>query len=235
MQTASVGLATFRNGQYDQAYAWFDRFARLLGEGADSAQVPGFVLHYRGLAAAHLNDYPSALRDFTTLHRVRDGDEIGNFGIDPVLDTYILAWLEEHVGALDQAIALYQEALARDLGLWMAHVQLARIYDERGAWVDALRERQLAVEADPEDASLLLDLGITQFKAGRLEEAAATLRQAAVGLPRNFRVAYFEGIVAVQLARPAEARSAFQRFLALVPSRYGEQIEEVRGRLRDLP
>ena len=234
-QTLSVGLATFRSGEYDQAYAWFDRFARLLGDGTDSARVPGFVLHYRGLAAAHLNDYPTALRDFTALHAVKPGDEIGLFGIDPVLDTYILAWLEEHQGQRTEAIALYQEVLTEDLGLWMAHVQLARIYDDQQDWVDALRERQLAVEADPDDASLKLDLGITQLKAGRLDDAVLSLRAARAKLPRNYRVPYFEGVAAQQLGRTADAREAFQRFLSLVPSRYADQIEEVRGRLRALP
>lgn len=234
-QTVSVGLATFRNGEYDQAYAWFDRFARLLGDGTDSAKVPGFVYHYRGLAAAHLNDYPTALRDFTTLHAVKPGDEIGLFGVDPAVETYILAWLEEHQGDRTTAIARYEEALGIDLGLWMAHVQLARIYEEEADWVDALRERQLAVEADPEDASLLLDLGITQLLAGRVEESAATLRLARTGLPRNYRVPYYQGLVALQAGRTEEAKEAFRRFLTLVPSRYGDQIEEVRGRLRGLP
>jgi tetratricopeptide (TPR) repeat protein len=233
-QTASVGLATFRNGQYDQAYAWFDRFARLLGDGTDSARVPGFVYYYRGLAAAHLNDYPTAIHDFRLLYTIKQGDDIGNFGIDPVLDTYILAWLEGHQGALDSAVTFYQEALSLDLGLWMAHVQLARIHDDRGEWTDALSERRLAVESDPDDPSLLLDLGITLVKSGRAEEALATLRQSEAKLPRNFRVAYFEGLASQQLGQTDLAREAFRRFLAIVPSRYASEIEEVRGRLREL-
>lgn len=234
-QTLAVGLANFRNGQYDQAYAWFDRFARLLGEGSDSARVPGFVYYYRGLAAAHLNDYPTAIRDFRTLHATREGDEIGMFGTDPTLDTYILAWLLDHQGQRDEAIALYEDALAQDLSLWMAHVQLAHVHEERGEWTDALRERQLAVEAAPDDPSLLLDLGITQLGVGHAEDALATLGRAGAALPRNFRVAYFEGVAAQQLGRADSAKMAYRRFLALVPSRFTDKIEEVRGRLRALP
>lgn len=234
-QTASVGLATFRNGQYDQAYAWFDRFARLLGEGTDSARVPGFVYYYRGLAAAHLNDFPTALRDFRILHGIKEGDDIGTFGTDPVLDTYVLAWIEAHQGDLEMAVTLYQEALSHDLGLWMAHVQLARIHDDRGEWALAIRERRLAADADPDDPSLLLDLGITLSRAGRPAEADTALAEARVGLPRNYRVPYFQGIVALQMERRQAARDAFQRFLALVPSRYTGQIAEVRSRLDSLP
>jgi hypothetical protein len=42
-------------------------------------------------------------------------------------------------------------------------------------------------------------------------------------------------MVALQLQRPEVARAAFRRFLALVPSRYGDQITEVRARLDSLP
>lgn len=234
-QTLAVGLASFRNGQYDAAYAWFDRFARLLGEGTDSARVPGFVFYYRGLAAAHLNDFPTAIHDFRTLHATREGDELGMFGTDPALDTYILAWLLDHEHRPEEAITLYQDALAQDLGLWMAHVQLAHLHEGRGEWTDALRERQLAVEASPDDPSLLLDLGMTQLAAGHAEEASATLERARAMLPRNFRVAYFQGLAAQQLGRADSARVAYRRFLALVPSRFTDRIEEVQGRLRALP
>lgn len=234
-RNAMVGQANFQNARYDQAYAWFNRFARLLGEEVDSSRVPDFVLWFRGLSAAHLNDFPTALRDFRALH-ARDPDrEQTILSVDPVDVTYVLAWLEQNTGALDTAAPLYEEALTHDFGLWMAHVQLAKLHEDRQEWNDAIRERRLAVDADPEDPSLLLDLGITLFRAGRSEQAAPILLQARSGLPRNFRVPYYEGYVASALARPDAAREAFQRFLTLVPSRYADEIAEVRGRLHELP
>jgi tetratricopeptide (TPR) repeat protein len=233
--TALVGQANFQDARYDQAYAWFSRFAQRLGEDVDSSRVPDFVLWFRGLAAAHLNDFPTAIRDFKSLHA--RGEEAGNgvLSTDPVVVTYVLAWLEHHTGQLEEAQALYQQSLTRDLGMWMAHVQLAGLHEERMEWIDAIRERRLAIDADPEDPSLVLDLGITLYRAGRFTEAAPVLLQAREGLPRNFRVPYFEGYVARELQRGAEAREAFQRFLALVPSRYSGEIAEVRGRLHELP
>jgi tetratricopeptide (TPR) repeat protein len=234
-RNAMVGQANFQNARYDQAYAWLNQFARLLGEEVDSARVPDFVLWFRGLSAAHLNDFPTALRDFRALHARGPGRERTILSVDHVDGTYVLAWLEQHTGSLDAAAALYQEALTRDFGLWMAHVQLARIYEDRQEWNDAIRERRLAVDADPEDPSLLLDLGITLYRAGRADQAAPILAQARSGLPRNYRVPYYEGYVARDLARPDDAREAFRRFLALVPSRYTGEIAEVRGRLHELP
>jgi tetratricopeptide (TPR) repeat protein len=234
-RNAMVGQANFQNARYDQAYAWFNRFARLLGEEVDSSRVPDFVLWFRGLSAAHLNDFPGALRDFRALHARDPERERTMLSVDPVDVTYVLAWLEQYTGALDAAAPLYQEALTRDLGLWMAHVQLAKLHEDRREWNEAIRERRLAADADPEDASLLLDLGITLYKAGRADQAAQVLLQARTGLPRNYRVPYYEGYVARDLARPEAAREAFQRFLALVPSRYAGEIAEVRGRLHELP
>src|SRR6478609_3200145 len=233
--TALVGQANFQDARYDQAYAWFNRFAQRLGEDVDSSRVPDFVLWFRGLAAAHLNDFPTAIRDFKSLHARGEEAGTGVLSTDPIVVTYVLAWLEDTTGDLDDAQRLYQQTLTRDLGMWMAHVQLARLHERRREWIDAIRERHLAIDADPDDPSLVLDLGITLYLAGRFEEAAPVLMQARAGLPRNYRVPYFQGYVARELQRGAEARDAFQRFLALVPSRYTGQIEEVRGRLHELP
>jgi tetratricopeptide (TPR) repeat protein len=233
-QYALLGLTHFRNAQFDQAFAWFDRLARVLGEEKDRSHIPPMVFWYRGIAAAHLNDIPAALRDFKLLHELGDSLDPGQ-PVDPVLAGYVYAFLLQRTGRFDEAIATYHDVLARDLGLWMAHVQLARIYDERGQWADAIQERRQAINADPDDQSLILDLGITLFLAGRPEEAAPVLAEARAALPRNFRTCYFQGMVALQRGRPAEAREAFERFLRLVPGRYADETAEVRGRLRELP
>lgn len=234
MRALLVGLAMFRSGQYDQTFAWFDRFAQQQGEGTDSARVPGFVYLYRGISAAHLNDFPSALRDLRKLHAADERDEIAIFFTDPVLNTYLLAWFEQRAGHFGRASELYREALTRDLGLWMAHVQLARIHDERSEFPEAIRERRLALQVNPDDPGLQLDLGIELYKGERYEEAATVLAQAQAGLPRNFRVPYYQGVVAVQRGDSGAAREAFTRSLALVPSRYTIEVAEVRRRLRAL-
>ena len=230
-----VAIANLQNGRYDNAHAWFDRLARNLGGEQDSSRIPDIVLWYRGLSAAHLNDLPAAIADFDRLSKLVDTMAASSGMVDRSLPTFILGFLQERVGRTDEAVTTYQRLLARDLSVWMAHVRLAKIHDDRGEWSEAIRERRLAIGAAPEDASLLLDLGITLSRAGRPEEAVGPLAQAQAGLPRNFRVPYWQGLVALQRARPADAREAFGRFLSLVPSRYTGEIAEVRGRLRDLP
>jgi tetratricopeptide (TPR) repeat protein len=182
-----------------------------------------------------LNDLPAAIRDFRRLHAMADSPAAAEGLVDPVLATYVLGFLLQRAGNYDEAITCYEQALTEDLGLWMAHVQLARIHEARSEWVDAIRERNQALEAEPDEASLLLDLGITLALAGRSQEALPVLERAGAKLPHNFRVLYFEGIAALQLDRPADARRAFERVLTLVPSRNVAEIAEVRGRLAQLP
>lgn len=239
----AVAIAYFRYGRYDQAFGWLDRLVRNLGGDRDPTRVPDLAFWYRGISAAHLNDLPAAIRDFEVLRAMTDS-QVALGSVDHTVAGYVLGVFQERAGHLDEAVALYQEALGRDLGLWMAHVRLAKIHDDRQEWGEASRERRLAISSHPENAgrladaevaSLFLDLGITLSHAGRPEDAVEPLARAQAGLPRNFRVPYWQGLVALQRSRPAEAREAFGRFLSLVPSRYAAEIAEVRGRLRELP
>lgn len=234
-KSLAIGISNFRNGRYDQAFAWIDRLARRLGEADHPARIPDAIYWYRGLSAAHMNDIPAAIRDFERLNAPGDSSPARSGYVDPTLAVYILGVLQQRAGRNDQAIVSYREALARDLGLWMAHVRLARVHDDRQEWSEAIRERRLAIAAEPDDPSLLLDLGITLYHAGRFAEAVEPLAEAAARLPRNYRASFLQGLVAVQLGRTAEAREAFERSLRLVPSRLTEQIAEIRGRLRQLP
>lgn len=116
----------------------------------------------------------------------------------------------------------------------MAHVRLASIYDGMHRTQSALEERRRAVAAHPEDASLLFDLGEALARAGQLPDAHVTLREASQANPRSVRTLYVLGWVAQQVGNTEEAREAYQRFLAIAPSRFAPQIEEANKRLAAL-
>jgi Flp pilus assembly protein TadD len=88
------------------------------------------------------------------------------------------------------------------------------------------------VNANPDDAVLLTDLGQTLLRAGRMEEAAEALQLAMATNPRDPYPPYLAGITALRLDRRQDARQAFERFLSLAPSRFATQIAEVRDQLR---
>jgi Flp pilus assembly protein TadD len=116
----------------------------------------------------------------------------------------------------------------------MAHVRLASIYEDSHRTQAALEERRRAVATNPDDASLLFDLGESLARAGELAEAHSVLRQARDANPRNVRALYVLGRVASQIGEKEEARDAYQRFLALAPSRFADQKTEVEHRLQEL-
>lgn len=148
---------------------------------------------------------------------------------------YLLAVLLQRAHRPADAMAMYQEALSNDLGLYLAHVRLARLYGENTMWSQAIEEARRAVAANPDDASLLVDPGELQRDAGQLEEAAATLRQAQAANGRSPRILYELGVVEQQRRRPAEARDALTRFVAIAPSRLSVEVADAKQRLAALP
>jgi tetratricopeptide (TPR) repeat protein len=142
--------------------------------------------------------------------------------------------MQQRAGHLNEAVALFQEAHQNDIGLYTAHVRLAGIAEANGRWPVAITERRNAVNANPDDPSLLFDLALTLAKASQFSEAEETLKQALDANPRDARVAYFLGVVEQQLGKTEDARVALSRFVALAPSRYDRQIKDAQQRLAAL-
>lgn len=224
---------------YRRAYTTFNYWVAAWAASTSEDSIPSGLLWFRGLSAGHVGEFDTAIRDFQILLNrgleAEHGDSVLPFPLATNDFRYLLAMFKYQAQRFDEAIALYKEALANDAGLFMAHVQMGRIYEERKMWPEAVSHFQDAVATSPDDPSLLLDLGIVDREAGRLEESATTLTEAMAGNHRDSRVPYHLGVTLQQQGKLAEARVAFQRFLALAPSRYGRQIEDVKQRLSALP
>ena len=146
----------------------------------------------------------------------------------------MLAVLNQRGGDQTEAIRLFQLTLENDIGYYMAHVQMANIYESNQMWPQAVQARHRAINANPDDASLVMDLGLTLAKAGQWASAEEPLQQAVTSSPRDARVPDYLGSVEQQLGKAAEARAAFTRFLAIAPSRYERQIADAKVRLAAL-
>ena len=116
----------------------------------------------------------------------------------------------------------------------MAHVHLAEIAEAQHRWGDALAERERALAADPDDPSLLFDLGYLQGEVGQLDSSVANLTRAAKLDPRDSRIDYYLGRVEEIAHDTADADTAYARFLALAPGRYERWIADARSRLAAL-
>ncbi|HEY3280231.1 MAG TPA: tetratricopeptide repeat protein [Gemmatimonadales bacterium] len=230
-------FAAFLRGDYQFAYRTFNAVAAGY-TGARRGSIPDGLLWYRGLSAGHVGAYDTAIADFSTLLARGVAREQADSVLHIPLKTndyrYVLALFHTRANHFTDAINLYEEALGNDVGLFMAHVQMGRIYESRQMWPQAVDQFQRAVAANPDDPSLLLDLGAVLRAAGQLSEAEAALRRAMDGNPRDSRVPYHLAITLEEEHQFSEARATLSRFLALAPTRYRNQIAEARRRLAAL-
>ncbi|HKT60973.1 MAG TPA: tetratricopeptide repeat protein [Gemmatimonadales bacterium] len=228
------GFEAFWSGDYE---ASLNHLERVLGEfrPKHEADIPRVLLWYHGLAAAHVNRYDVAISDFRTLLNralaLERTDSVQYFTLASNQVRYVLATLYRRGQRPDEAIALYQESLSNDLGLFAAHSQLADIFEEREQWIEAVAERQRAIDAFPDNSSLRYELGRTLAHARDFTHAATVLSEAMEANPSNPRIPYSLGLVQLRLGDQPGARRTLARFVAMAPSRFSSQVREVQQQL----
>ena len=233
------GVKDLVEGKYPTAHDHFSNEVKDMAKGGSLDSVPEILLWLRALSASHSENYDEAVNDLEVLVNKSEVRVVADSEPDetPLLANeyrYMMAAIRQKQGRTDEAVRIYQAVLEHDLGNFMAHVQLARILEKAHNYEAALTERRRAVEANPDDPTLLLDLGVTLGKSGQFAPAAETLEQAASANPRDSRSLYWLGIAYDQLQKPADAKSAYTRFLAIAPSRYEPQIAKAKERLTQL-
>lgn len=232
------GLDQYFKGDYQKAY---DRFSRVLlawnAEGHPD-RVPANVYWWHGLSAARVEKWDEATTDFERLIDRSDAptrtDSLVHIPLRTNEFRYMLANIKQRAGKMNEAIDLYREAVTNDIGLYMAHVRLADMYETARMWPEAVTSRRNAVNANPEDATLLLDLGKTLAAAGQPEEAVIALREATTANPRDPRPFLYLGLLLEQLGRKDEAKTALNQYIALAPSRYERQTAVAKQHLAAL-
>jgi Tfp pilus assembly protein PilF len=232
------GLGSFWTGDYSRAYQFFSSIVEGSTE-EDRKKFADWFLWYEGLAATHTFQYSRGVADFRLLvDRAVARENPDSNAIVPFEDAnefrYSLAVILDKGGQQAEAIKLLQESMTSDLGLYMAHVRLAEIYEEQHRTKSALQERRRALEASPDDPSLLYDLGEALYRAGELSDAYGFLEKAVQANPRSARALYMFGSVAQKLEQTEEAKEAYTRFIAMAPSRFQEQIVEAGHRLETM-
>ncbi len=220
-------------GRYAEAFEKFGKEVQFYG--GVTGKTPESLLWLHSLAAARAEQRDVAIQDLRELlaryERRALADSIGEVPLEANEYRYMIAALEHRSGQLETALRLYREVLEHDVANYMAHVQLAGIYETRREWDAAILERKRALDTYPDDPTLRLDHGITLGKAGRFDEAATVLREVADAHPRDTRSLFWLGLAEEQLGRKHEARTAFDRFVTLAPTRLDRQIEIARRRM----
>jgi Tfp pilus assembly protein PilF len=232
-------LNLIQDARYGDAFTKLDGLLRAPKAGTDGANLPDGVIWYHGLVCAHLGRWDEAIHSMAVLTgraiASEQSDEITAIPLRANEYRYALGTMYFLGGEPEKAIAVFHRALEFDAGLYVAHVQLARIYEAARHWDEAVQERQLAVELNPDDPTLLVDLGGTLAAAGRPADADSVLAAAESANPRDARASYLHALAAERAGRGAEAHDAFTRFLAIAPSSLAEQITEAKRHLAAAP
>ncbi len=236
------GFADCEEGRYEDCHG---RFAALIDriDGERYPQrVPNSVLWYKGIAAAHVGKFDIATSHFRSLigrnidyeKELAKKDELAWVPLRTNEYKYTLATILQAAGKTAEAVPLFHEVLQADIGLYMAHVRLASIYEAQRDWPNAVQERSRAVDANPDDPSLLTDLGITLGKAGMMPQAETRFRAAWDANPRDVRPLFWLGLALMEQGKSDEAKQTLQHFLAVAPSRLDRQITMAKDRLAKL-
>lgn len=236
----AYSFGDFIDGNFKDAFYRYDRllheWKRNIMVDQDKPPVPW--VWYKALAAARIGRYDDARAGIIHLYRRSLAEEEGEDLIHLPLRTneyrYMRAVLEDYAGNERVAIGLYRDALEHDLGLYMAHVRLADIYEADDRYEEAVQERLRAVHANPDDPTLLMDLGVTLGKAGRFEEAEGYLTQAHEANPRHAMTLFWLGLVQMQLHENALAKATLTQFVEMAPARYQSQLTLARENLASL-
>ncbi len=244
--TLQQALRHFREGKLPQALEEFGTVIQRTEKPGHPENIPPIALRYHMLTALRIARFDDAVHDgqllldvARRLVQVMDttrGLQGLRAGADQLVNEmrYVLAELQRAAGDGPEAERLYLQVLESDLSYYMAHARLAGMYETERRWNEAVIERRRAVDANPDDPSLVFELGRTLMSVGLLQEADSVLQRAVAANPRETQAVYSLGMVELRLGHPAEARAALTRFLELAPSRYTEMIADARQRLATL-
>lgn len=231
------GLDQYYTGKYQEAYDRFQRVYNKLNGERHELRLWNTLVFWHGLSCAQINKHDDAIQDFQMIldrylnAEARKKDSTLHVPLRTNEFRYVLAVMKQRAGKYNDAIDLYRQALENDIGLYMAHVRLADIYEDHQMLPQAVSERQAAVNANPDDATLLLALGKTLARAGQWSESEKALRDAIAANPRDPRPHYFLGIVDQHENKINDAHAALADFISLAPSRYAPQVADAKQRL----
>lgn len=244
-ETVMGGFDAYNEGRYEDAFNKLSGLMQLLSgpvmqeHRIDRDSLPDILFWYQGLAAAQTNRYGIALMNINQLLQrrlaVAKNDDLVIYApLHTAELRYLLGVIQQRHGIPGAAENSFKAALTEDLSLYMANVRLADLYEDEGRWEEAVLERRRATFANPEDPSLLVDLGRTLMAADSAGQAVEVLRRAVELQPRMVLGYYELGRALAARKEQDEAQEALQHFIRSAPSTMAVQVRAARSLLADL-
>jgi Tfp pilus assembly protein PilF len=118
---------------------------------------------------------------------------------------------QEEGGVVEQAKAVYQQAVKQDPNRADAWSRLAVLDDKQGKFDESLEAYQKALAAKPGCAGIYCNMGYSLYLQHRWAEAEMNLRQAIALQPDNDKAHNNLGLVLGHLGRDADALAEFRK------------------------
>jgi arylsulfatase A-like enzyme/Tfp pilus assembly protein PilF len=137
---------------------------------------------------------------------------------DAALPLGDLAHALSQQGKLEEAIRLYQQALAQEPGAAHLHVTYGQVLLAAQKLDEAAAQFTAALTAMPDNVVVLQNLGIALSSLGRFDEARGYFERALEIEPENIRLLHGMGVFYVRQNKLAEAAEMFRRALRIDPN-----------------
>lgn len=229
--TLRQAMRAYRAGKWELATAWFDTVIIKNARQRKDPDPPPVALWYRALAQIELARYDTAIADLRRLLAIALRDSTGRGREEIFQCEYALAYVHQLSGSMMEAARAFRELVEANVGLDIGHMYLANALDALGRIDEAVAERRNATNANPDDPSLIFDLGVALQNAGHSGEAEEQLHRALAANPRETRAYFVLGAALQAQGKTDQARDAYQRFLELSPRRYQALITDAQQRL----
>jgi len=177
-------------------------------EGGDTAAVPGLDPAPAANAAYARGDYAGALLGFQRAMADHPDDPAAINNVGQIL---------VRLGRAAEAVPLFEKAVTARPGEWSYRFNLARARAQLRDWPAAVADYREAERLFPDDGPTLFNFGLALQQTGADAEAATVLERALAANPEDPSFVLALARSYQRLARTADARRAFERFLDLSP------------------
>jgi len=204
-----LGVALYGASHRSHAFIALEEAIKRSPEHAMAHARIGFLYVESGNFGQAICHYVLALRHKPGLHPAKHG----------LIRAYVQKGRETiWRGNVEEAIALYQDALKVDSGHAEVHYRLGEAHARLGEHAQAIDAWKCAVERDDGNAELHYNMGVACDSLGKLNEAVQSYARAVSLDPRNVWAINNLGCVLAKLGRSDEALAVFQTAFALAPA-----------------
>jgi Flp pilus assembly protein TadD len=202
MAQNNLGLALFRRGRVDEAFAHYREAIR--------SNPTNLEARYNlALASMHVGRFDDALREYEEILRLKPDFAAGH-------NNYGAALLK--TGRTDNAAAEFRRALQLDPNLAIAHLNLGEILLQSDRVAEATTELETAARLDPTSAEARFNLGNALAAQDRFRDAIAHYELAIQLQPRNAEFHVNAGNALLQLDQVDAAAKEYKTALQFDPA-----------------